>query len=486
MAQPDPKRRDCRVKNYVRTEDPAVELPYEWVQAAASWERIRADDTVKSLRNLFLSSRPDMLWPYFCSVKKPVLRKVAVHFRAKLHGAELSNDTPVEELRPLAFQLLLDAAELEDLSEVAHANRFVLGLNDMDLGNCGGFDQAVGRAAVVLDALVETVRTQLGAVQNRTQQAVLNGVADRSVPPESHFDAARVQRICEVLRQHRVWHFLYRLTTPGLECRAPLNLSRTAVAESFVHINAALEADDRFANAEALYWYLYDACRCEAMDEYLQEFKRALCRYAENRERLMQLYARDALVAEVHEAKADSDELLLDIYRFTRLLRLFSQLERVKPTAVANTQFSVETVFWMPAEVVVRTKASFSIERLRQTERAASEVSGVPATFATALLSLVADALFGWLKRFFYEYGEEPWKGGFEAKWGEEGVGFQHSVHGSLFHAGAVALWCGLPLRIWVEQVDNRAVVHEFFPLRRDNIEAIIGSMPNKTVVRYQ
>jgi hypothetical protein len=200
----------------------------------------------------------------------------------------------------------------------------------------------------------------------------------------------------------------------------------------------------------------------------------------------MQLYARDALVAEVHEAKADSDELLLDIYRFTRLLRLFSQLERAKPTAVATTQFSVETVFWMPAEVVVRTKASFSIDLLRETERAASGGSGVPPNFATALLSLVADALFDWLKRFFAEYGEAPWKGGFEAKWGEDRSAFRHSVHHSLVDSGAVALWCGLPLRIWVEQVDNRAVVHEFFPLRRDNIEAIIGSMPNKSVVHYQ
>jgi hypothetical protein len=186
----------------------------------------------------------------------------------------------------------------------------------------------------------------------------------------------------------------------------------------------------------------------------------------------------------LNESKEDSDELVVAVYQFSRLLRLFSRLERVNSAAVENTQFSFATLFWMAPKAVVRPKVSFSIELLRRTERAASGQGGVPATFATALLSLVAEALFGWLKRFFEEYGEEPWKGGFEAKWGEDGAAFRKSVAGGLFSSGSVALWCGLPLRIWVE--DNGAVVHEFFPLRRDNIEAIIGSMPTKSLVGYE
>jgi hypothetical protein len=481
---PAAKRRTDRVAKKPRTEAPAVALPDTWAKGEA-WARMSPEDTVESLRDLFLSSPAEMLWLYFETVKRGVLMKVAVHFRAELHGAELSRDTPIDDLRLLAFHLLLDAVGCEDRSDVAHAHRFVLGLTDNDLSVCGSFDVAVGRAAVVLEALVEPVRRQLGAVQNRAQEAVLHGVEDRSVPTESQFDADRVQRICAALRKHRVWHFLFRLTTPGLECRAPLNLSCTAVTESFERVNAELEAGDSFADADALYWYLYEACRCEAMDKYLKEFKHALCMYAENRKRLMQLYGRQALIEEVHESKKDSDELKLDLYRFTRLLRLCSQLARVNPTAVADIQFSFETLLWMPALAVVRPTASFSIAELRQSERARSGVSGEPATFATALMSLVADALFGWLKRFFEEYGEEPWNVGFEARWGEDRSGFRQSVAGSFLDESGVALWCGIPLRIWVEQVGNRAVVHEFFPLRRDNIEAIIESMSDKVLVRY-
>jgi len=125
--------------------------------------------------------------------------------------------------------------------------------------------------------------------------------------------------------------------------------------------------------------------------------------------------------------------------------------------------------------------AKFSIAQVLEKERAATLVGGGTASFETALTTLFADALFSWLRQYFATYGAEPWKRDFEDKWGSDPADFRRTVSRALFHEASVALWHGLPLRVWVAGEDG-AVVHEFFRRRQVNIEALVASMSSKIV----
>ena len=132
---------------------------------------------------------------------------------------------------------------------------------------------------------------------------------------------------------------------------------------------------------------------------------------------------------------------------------------------------------------MVLPTAKFSIAQVLEKERAATLVGGGPASFETALTTLFADALFSWLRQYFATYGEGSWKSEFEDKWGSDRAGFRTTVYMALFNNSSVALWHGLPLRVWVADKDG-AVVHEFFRRRQVNIEALVASMEHKKVIQ--
>ncbi len=63
---------------------------------------------------------------------------------------------------------------------------------------------------------------------------------------------------------------------------------------------------------------------------------------------------------------------------------------------------------------------------------------------------------------------------------------FYETVQQSLLHSGSVALWCGIPLRIWVAGKAGEVIIHEFFQCRKDNIDELSESMPLKTPVYWE
>jgi hypothetical protein len=280
-------------------------------------------------------------------------------------------------------------------------------------------------------------------------------------------------------------NFSRRITSSTLAHRGGLILSCECVEWYWEMVNAKLvEAGfARFDSPNALYWYLSDACRCESMHVHLLEFVIALCRFGEDRGEQMLLYLRQALIDQLHDSQECYVELRADIFAFARKLRLLKRLEALNPEAVADHEICCGTLFWFDKDVVVLPTAKFSIAQVLEKERAATLVPGRPPNFETALTTLFADALFSWLRQYFATYGAEPWKSEFEAKWGSNPAGFRKTVYSALLERSSVALWHGLPLRVWLADKDG-AVVHEFFRRRQVNIEALVASMEHKKVIQ--
>ena len=473
-------RNTCGLPKKARREGPAVEPPDGWVPSPI-WSDAQV---VAHLRERFRpGAERESLWAHFQALKRHDLMKVATFFLRHAPAGRLSVRTPTEELRHLAFGLLADDLP-DDQRLAANEHPVVLGLNETDLRECDGFAAAVRLAAPVLAQLRAEVEAGIGAVQTRSQRQVLDGVADRRVPTKDEFDPELLRRLSAILRNLRVWHFSHRLKTRGLQHRGGLLLSYSAVEAYLMLVNDALEGYHRFATARELYDFLYDACRCKDTQDLLLEFVLGLCEYAENRAALMLLYDRIELIQQVVDSKADSVELRVHLFLFTRIMRLFAQLRLVNADAVDGYTFHCGSLLWFDAKHVIRPKATFLVSDLvERMEDGSHETS-----LASALVSLVAEALRGWLHQFFALYGEEPWKNDFRDKWASDtdsdGRVFWQSVHSSLLGVNGVALWCGLPLRIWVED-KQRDLAHEFFPRRKANIDALIRSMPDKKVVHW-
>jgi hypothetical protein len=247
-----------------------------------------------------------------------------------------------------------------------------------------------------------------------------------------------VLKLRDILRSIRLQNFSRRTTSAHLACRGGLILSRECVEWYWQLVNALLgEAGfDRFDSADALYFFLRDACRCPEMHAHLLEFVFSLCRYGEDRGDQMLLHHRESLREQLLDSQECYVELRADIFVFARKLRLLKRLHALKPAAVADLEICCRTLLWFTQDVVLRLTAKFSIAQVLETERAATLVAGAPASVETALTTLFADALFSWLVQYFSTYGEGSWKSEFEEKWGSDRPGFRRTVYEALLSNG--------------------------------------------------
>ena len=480
------RRRDCQVdperKSVIGSgaRSGAVDAPAAW-NPDGTWTTRRAVDVQAHVTELFGNTEAQLLWPCFQQLHRGTVQKLV----SKWRGAIPPSGTSLEDLKRVTFELLCFEIEDDDRRELALAQCHVLGLTDDEIRQCESFADALERAKGALDAFRRDVQALIGDVRNRTQEVVANAAGPRTVPAPEQFDEELVLKLRDILRSIRLQNFSRRTTSADLAARGVLILSCECVEWYWELVNAKLvEAGfARFDSPNALYWYLSDACRCESMHVHLLEFVIALCRFGEDRGEQMLLYLRQALIDQLHDSQECYVELRADIFAFARKLRLLRQLHALNPEAVADLEICCGTVFWFDEHVVVRPTVKFSIAQVLETERAATLLPGAPPSFETALTTLFANALFSWLQQYFAAYGEGPWKSEFEAKWGSDPAGFRKTVYDALLGRQSVALWHGLPLRVWLADKDG-AVVHEFFRRRQVNIEALVDSMEHKKVIQ--
>jgi hypothetical protein len=465
----------------------AVDSPPEW-HRDGTWAARPALSVLNHLKGLFATTDPSLLWPFFSRLRRPAVLKASSQWR---DTHPIPPGTPFNDLLRVTFELLCFTIEDDARRELALAQCDVLGLTDADLRRCDSFADALSRAEGALDALRRDVQPEelISGVRNRTQVKVIDAPRDRTVPETAQFDETLVLKLRDILRSIRLQNFSRRTTSAGadLACRGGLILSFECVEWYWEIVNAELAAAGfaQFDSADALYNFLRDACRCQQMHAHLREFVIALCKFGEDRGDQMLVHLRESLRAQLRESEVGFIELRADIFSYARKpeLRLFKQLHAVKPAAVADLEICCGTVLWFAQDVVVRLTAKFAIEQVLEKEREATLAPGGHASFETALTTLFADALFSWLLQYFSDYGEGSWKNQFANKWGSDRAEFRATVWKAFFEEKSVALWHGLPLRVWVAGKDG-AVVHEFFRRRQVNIEGLVVSMQHcKSVI---
>jgi hypothetical protein len=432
-------------------------------------------------------------------LKLPALRKVILHYRGPEHPDLMSNRTSAAHLRHLAFEARVVCNQLPDEARRDRLSSFrtVVGLTDAEIVSCDSFGTAVALAKPVLEEMRKDVLESLAGVQRtRVAEMVVRGASDLKRPTADGFDLSIVRNCSTTLMDLRVESFMHRLTTDGLRvaARAGLLVSCSGIQRNFPAVNAALAAAGlaEFSNVDTLYTFVTLAIRCEELDDYMAQFGIAFCEYAENKfDNDAQTFDRDELIQQVSDSKAVSDGMKADVFLLSRVpvLALLERQEYLKPAAFLGVTICLRTALWFSPQHVVLPTATFSVGDVRKRlSEAPTNVGPSPGrtTFAHALLSLFAEAISGWLHRYFDEYGADPWKGDFRAKWATasavDPLSFYLCLYNSLFASGSVALWCGLPLRVWVAG-DGDAVIHEFFPRRKENITALLASMPRKTAV---
>jgi hypothetical protein len=486
------QNRGCSVPKHHLSEKAPVDLPPAWELP----RRLDAAEVVARLTACFQddSTPGDLVWRYFEMLKRPALTKVILHHRDPEHPDVISNRTSAAHLRHLAFEVvcnqLPDKARRDQLSSF----RTVVGLTDAEIVRCDSFGEAVALAKPLLEEMREAVLESFAGVQrNRTAENVVRGVNDRKRPTADEFDLSILDNVSTTLRDLRVENFMHRLTTDGLAQRAGLIVSLSGITRNFPAVNAALAAAGlaEFSTVDALYTFVTLAIRCEELDDYMAQFRISFCEFAENKSDNAQTYDRDELIQQVSDSKAVSDGMRADVFLLSRVLALLERQEHLKPAAFHGVTICLRTALWFAPQHVVLPTATLSVGDVRKRLSEGPNAGGPGRTFAHALLSLFAEAISGWLHRYFDEYGTDPWKGNFRAKWATASASnplevgsFYLSVYRSLYGHSGVALWCGLPLRIWVAG-DGDAVIHEFFPRRKENIAELLASMPRKTVVSW-
>jgi hypothetical protein len=409
----------CRVPKHLRTEAAPVVLPTEWELPRT----LQPKDVVDRLIACFLVQETPgaLVWRYFETLQAPELRKVLAHFRNREDAPVCTTRTPAAQLRHWAFEALCN--ELPDQARRDELMPFVavLGLTDDDLQHCDSFAAAVSRAGPVIAEMSQAVVDQcIAGARTRTAETVISAVSDRKRPSAAEFNLDAVVRVSATLRRLRVEHFMHRLTTDGLQCRAGLAVSYSALKWSLSAVNADLiDAGldgHQFDNLDKLYEFVTGALRCEDFDEHMLEFLIGLCVFAENKKDNARKFDRAELIRQVDASRDVSAALRAELYGFPRLLALLDRHERVNPDALTDVSIRLQTMLWFHEKIVVIPKATFSVGDVRERMSQAPTAGPLP-TFATALLSLVADALSQWLHRYFDEYGTVPWKDNFRAKW---------------------------------------------------------------------